>query len=776
MGDDSGARAQENIDDAKLRVTKPRTHATGWGAIKQSLLMGEEEMGAVRTMRTLLDINQAKGFDCMSCAWPDPDVKRRSPAEFCESGAKAVAEEATKARATPEFFAAHSIADLETWDDYALGKQGRITHPMLLEAGDTHYRPVTWERAFAIVKEEFAKLADPDEAVFYTSGRASNESAFTYGLLARSFGTNNLPDCSNMCHESTSIGLAQVMGVGKASVTIEDLEHADLILIAGQNPGTNAPRMLTRLENAKKNGGRIVAINPLREAGLLHFDNPQSVKGLVFRGSQIADEFLQIKLAGDQALFQALGAVLIELDGQRGGTVLDHDFIARHTSGFEEYRDHVAGLDWAEVEHATGLPQQQIRKLAGMIADAKSMIICWAMGITQHVNGVATIRDLASIAWLTGNVGRPGAGLMPVRGHSNVQGDRTVGIWEKMPPKFHEALSKEFSFTSPQEHGYDTVKALQAMKDRKVKVFVGLGGNFTRATPDTVQTEESMRGLELNVQISTKPNRSHVVHGRRSLILPCLGRTEVDLQAAGPQRVSVEDTVLNVHASHGHLPPASPHLKSEVAIVCGIAEAVLDGRPNAAQVDWSALKDDYSRIRKHIEHVVDGFQAYEEKLDVPGGFVLPHPPRDKREFPTETGKAMFTVNELEYPEIEEGTLILQTLRSHDQFNTTIYGKDDRYRGIHDARRVLMLNRKELMARDLHEGDLVDLVSVDRQGVERRVSGWRVVPYRMPSGNAAAYYPETNPLLPLEHTAKESNSPAAKDIRIRLERTRVPAGV
>ena len=410
-----------------------------------------------------------------------------------------------------------------------------------------------------------------------------------------------------------------------------------------------------------------------------------------------------------------------------------------------------------------------------MIADAKSTIVCWAMGITQHVHGVATIRDIASVAWLTGNVGRPGAGLMPVRGHSNVQGDRTVGIWEKMPAAFHDRLSAEFGFTSPKEHGYDTVKALQAMREHKVRFFMGLGGNYTRATPDTERTEASMRELDLTVQISTKPNRSHVVHGKRALILPCLGRTEVDLQASGPQRITVEDTVLAVHESHGHLEPASPHLKSEVAIICGIAEAVLEGRENTAQVDWSGLKDDYSRIRKHIEHVIDGFQAYEDKLDVPGGFVLPHPPRDTRTFPTESGKAMFTVNELEVLEIPEGRLLLQTLRAHDQFNTTIYGKDDRYRGIHDARRVIMLNRKEMAARSLAEGDVVDLVSEGFDGVERRAEGWRVVPYRMPSGNAATYFPEANVLLPLGYSAKESNSPAAKTITIRIEqRAAVPA--
>jgi molybdopterin-dependent oxidoreductase alpha subunit len=778
MGDDTTARAEQNIDDSDLRVTKPRTHATGLPAIGHSLQTGEEQMGAWRTARTFLDINQVKGFDCMSCAWPDPEPSRRSPAEFCESGAKAVAEEATKRRVSPEFFAEHAVSELEGWDDYALGQQGRITHPMLLEAGDTHYRPVSWDRAFDIVKEEIDRLVSTDEAVFYTSGRTSNEAAFAYQLFVRSLGTNNLPDCSNMCHESTTRALTQTIGIGKASVSIDDIEHADLILIAGQNPGTNAPRMLTRLENAKKHGGRIVAINPLREAGLLHFDNPQSVKGLLFRGTQLADEFCQIRLGGDQALFQALGKVLIELDEERGGAVLDHDFIEHYTDGFEAWSAQVTAVDWAEVELASGLTERQIRKVARMIADAERVINAWAMGLTQQTNAVATIRDLTSLLLATGNIGRPGAGVLPVRGHSNVQGDRTMGIWEQMPKPFHDRLDAEFGFESPKEKGLDTVESLKAMHEGHVKVFMGLGGNFAKATPDTAATEAVMRTLDLTVQVSTKLNRSHVVHGRRALILPCLGRTEVDLQASGPQRVSVEDTVSAVHGSHGHLEPASPELRSEVAIVTGIAERVLAGRPNTAQADWAAMRDDYRVIRTHISHVVPGFEAYEEKLDRPGGFVLPHAARDSRHFATNTeggkdARAQFTVNALEYPKAPEGRLLLQTLRSHDQFNTTIYGKDDRYRGIHGARKVVMVNPKDLADRGLHEGDLVDLVSEWRDGTERRAEGWRVVPYNTPRGNAAAYYPEANVLIPLESTAKESNTPVAKAIVIRIEPAAVP---
>jgi molybdopterin-dependent oxidoreductase alpha subunit len=784
MSDDT-ERAEANIDESALTVTKPKTHAVGAPAVLRSMQMSFDQMGVARTAKTLLKVNQITGFDCMGCAWPDPE-HRRHTAEFCENGAKAVAEEATTRRVPPAFFAAHPVTELEDWDDFALGKQGRLTHPMLLEAGDTHYRPVTWQRAFDVVAEELDALDSPDEAVFYTSGRTSNEAAFLYQLFVRSLGTNNLPDCSNMCHESSGAALNETVGVGKGTVTLVDIETAGLILIAGQNPGTNHPRMLSSLEKAKKQGAVIVAVNPLREAGLLHFDNPQTVHGMVFRGTDLADEFLQIKVGGDQALFQALGKALIELDehppaGRAGGpsgpgTVLDRDFIEHYTQGFEAYRSAAAALEWTDVERVSGLPEQQIRRVAKLMAESKGNIVCWAMGLTQHKHSVAMLRDVVNLLLLRGDIGKPGAGLCPVRGHSNVQGDRTVGIWEKMPDAFHDRLDAEFGFSSPRKPGLDTVDAIRGMRAGTVKVFLGMGGNFAKATPDTRATEAAMRGLRLTVQISTKLNRSHVVTGRRALILPTLGRTEQDLQASGPQRVTVEDSMSMVHASEGSLEPASPYLRSEVAIVAGLAERVLRDRPSAPQVDWAALQADYRRIRRHIEHVVPGFDAYEEKLGMPGGFVLPNGPRDHRTFETDTGKAKFTANVLEHPEVPDGRLLLQTLRAHDQYNTTIYGKDDRYRGIHGGRKVIMVNRRDLADRGLADGDLVDLVSEAADGVERRVEGWRIVAYKTPRGCAAAYYPETNVLVPLDSVADGSNTPTSKSVVIRLERAAVPAPV
>ncbi|MDH2445498.1 FdhF/YdeP family oxidoreductase [Amnibacterium sp. CER49] len=769
---DPTKRAEQDIDETKVRVSKPKTEAVGKPAVYHSLEMAVDQMGVARTAQTLLKVNQFTGFDCMGCAWPDPD-HRRHTAEFCENGAKAVAEEATTRRVPPEFFAAHPVSELATWDDFSLGKQGRITHPMLLEAGDTHYRPVTWERAFDVIAEELDALDSPDEAIFYTSGRTSNEAAFLYQLFARSLGTNNLPDCSNMCHESSGAALTETIGIGKGSVTLVDIETAGVILIAGQNPGTNHPRMLSSLERAKRQGAKIVAVNPLREAGLLHFDNPQTVKGMVFRGTDLADEFLQIRLGGDQALFQALGKVLIELDAQRGaGSVLDTDFIDHYTEGFEAYRDAMAALSWADVEAATGLQEAQIRRVAELFAVSKGNIVCWAMGLTQHKHSVAMLRDVVNVLLLRGDIGKPGAGVCPVRGHSNVQGDRTVGIWEQMPESFHEKLDAEFSFTSPREHGLDTVGAIRAMRDGTAKVFLGMGGNFAKATPDTTATEAAMRNLRLTVQISTKPNRSHVVTGRRALILPALGRTERDVQRTGNQKVTVEDSMSMVHASQGTLEPASPELRSEVAIVAGLAQRVLRDRPNTAQVDWAGLQGDYRRIRTHIEHVVPGFDAYEEKLDMPGGFVLPHGPRDHRTFATDTGKAKFTVNPLEYPKVPEGRLLLQTLRAHDQYNTTIYGKDDRYRGIHGGRKVVLVHPHDLAALGIGDGDRVDLVSEAPDG-ERRAEGWKAVAYNTPRGCAAAYYPETNVLVPLDSVAEKSNTPTSKSVVIRLEPSRIP---
>ncbi|EFQ82484.1 oxidoreductase alpha (molybdopterin) subunit [Aeromicrobium marinum DSM 15272] len=763
---DETDRQVENIDESRLEVGRPKKRAAGVPAVRHSLQMSVQQMGVKRTALTLLKVNQTDGFDCPGCAWPEHD--QRHTAEFCENGAKAVAEEATRRRVTPEFFAEHSLQDLREWDDFALGQQGRLTHPMLLEAGDTHYRPVTWERAFDVVAEELAALDTPDAATFYTSGRTSNEAAFLYQLFVRGFGTNNLPDCSNMCHESSGSALGDTIGIGKGSVSLEDVEQADVIVIAGQNPGTNHPRMLTSLEKAKAAGATIVAVNPLREAGLLNFANPQKARGVVGRGTDLADEFLQVRLGGDQALFQALAAILVEIDTASPGAALDHEFIAAHTDGLDDFLAGLATLDWATVHEATGLAEADIRRVAGILAGSRRTVICWAMGLTQHPHAVATLRDAVNLLLLQGNIGRPGAGVCPVRGHSNVQGDRTMGIWEKMPEEFLDAIDDEFGFRSPREHGLDTVDSIRAMRRGDVRVFMGLGGNFVRATPDSAATEEALASLDLTVQVSTKLNRSHVVTGRRALILPTLGRTEVDEQATGPQRVSVEDSMSAVHASVGSLEPASPHLRSEVAIIAGIAERVLAGRTDAPRVDWSALRGDYRRIRESIARVVPGFEDVERRLDRPGGFVLPHPPRDERRFETSTGRAHFTRNEVTYPVVPPGRLLLQTLRSHDQFNTTIYGRDDRYRGITGGRRVVFVHADDLAAQGLVDGDHVDLVSEFADGVERRAERFRAVAYDTPRGCAAAYYPETNVLVPLDAVAKDSNTPASKSVVIRLE--------
>ncbi|MDF9715539.1 FdhF/YdeP family oxidoreductase [Nocardioides sp. ChNu-153] len=758
-------RAVENIDESALEVGPPKERAVGVPAVARATQMAVEQMGAARTARTLALVNQTHGFDCPGCAWPE--AKHRSRAEFCENGAKAVAEEATKRRVPPEFFAAHPVAELATWDDYSLGQQGRLTQPMLLDEGATHYRPVSWEEAYDVVAQEVARLSSPDELVFYTSGRTSNEAAFCWQLLARGLGTNNLPDCSNMCHESSGSALTETIGIGKGSVSLLDVETAELVVVAGQNPGTNHPRMLSALEKTKRAGGRIVAINPLREAGLLRFDNPQKVRGVVGSGTDLADVYLQVRLGGDQALFQALGALLLEAEDAAPGTVLDHEFLADHTHGFEEYAAHLRALDWSEVETATGLPRAQIAEVADLLRESRSTVLCWAMGLTQHKHSVPTLRDAVNLLLLQGNIGKPGAGVCPVRGHSNVQGDRTMGIFERMPDEFHDALDAEFSFASPRAHGHDTVAAIEAMRDGTAKVFLGMGGNFARATPDTAVTEAALASLELTVQVSTKLNRSHVVHGRRALILPTLGRTDRDVQATGPQRVTVEDSMSAVHASEGRLEPPSEHLRSEVAIITELAERLLAGRPGAPVADWRAFREDYATIRAAVERVVPGFEDFERRIDSPGGFVLPNKPRDERGFATASGRAELTVNALEYPRVPPGRLLLQTIRSHDQYNTTIYGRDDRYRGISGGRRVVFVHPEDVRALGLADGDLVDLVSEWADG-DRRAPDFRVVPYATPRGCVAAYYPETNVLVPLGSYADTSRTPTSKSVVVRLE--------
>jgi len=742
-----------------LRIGAPKKRAAGAVAVAVSLQRALTRMGPGRTAKTLLKLNHADGFDCMSCAWPDPDTGERHLAEFCENGAKAVAEEATKSRVTPDFFATHSIDELDRRSEHWLGQQGRLTEPMVKRPGATHYEPIGWDAAFALIGTELAALDSPDEAIFYTSGRASNESAFTYQLFARAFGTNNMPDCSNMCHESTSIALQESIGIGKASVSLDDVHQAKLIILAGQNPGTNHPRMLSALEIAKKNGATILSINPLREAGLVRFQNPQTVRGLVGPGTALSDLHLPVKINGDLALFQAIGSLLVQWDA------LDHDFIDRHTTGFAAWRAHVAAVDWQVVQEATGLSRALITEAAQMLRTSHATVFCWAMGLTQHRNAVATIKEVTNLALAQGNIGKPGAGLLPVRGHSNVQGDRTMGIWERPPAHFLDALQKEFGFDPPRENGHDTVDSIRALRDGKAHVFIGLGGNFVQAVPDTDVVVPAMRSARLTVQISTTLNRSHLVCGQTALILPTKGRTEKDVQASGPQWISVEDSTCSVHASRGPLEPASPQLKSEVEIITRMAEATIGDRHG---IDWQAMRDDYRAVRAHIARVVPGCESYEVNVRRPGGFVMPHPPRDSRTFETKSGRAEFVTSPIDVLQVPEGHLALQTLRSHDQFNTTIYGFSDRYRGVEGGRKVVFVHPDDVSGLGFENGSLVDIVTRwEDDDRERCVSGFRIVEYDTPRGSAAAYYPETNPLVPLDSTALASNCPTSKSIIVSL---------
>ncbi|MFE1906179.1 FdhF/YdeP family oxidoreductase [Streptomyces gardneri] len=751
--------AGDPVQDAP-QVTPPQHAAAGLPAIGHTLRIARDQMGLGRTARTLLKVNQKDGFDCPGCAWPEED--KRHVAEFCENGAKAVAEEATLRRVTPEFFAAHPVADLATRSGYWLGQQGRITEPMLLAEGGERYEPVTWERAFAIIAEELRGLGSPDEALFYTSGRTSNEAAFLLQLFAREFGTNNLPDCSNMCHESSGSALTETIGIGKGSVSLQDLHRADLIIVAGQNPGTNHPRMLSALEKAKAAGARIISVNPLPEAGLEKFKNPQTPHGML-KGAALTDLFLQIRIGGDQALFRLLNKLVLETPG-----AVDEEFVREHTHGYEEFTAAARAADWDETLAATGLTRAEIERALEMVLASERTIVCWAMGLTQHKHSVPTIREVVNFLLLRGNIGRPGAGVCPVRGHSNVQGDRTMGIFERPAPAFLDALDKEFGIVSPRHHGFDVVRSIQALRDGEAKVFFAMGGNFVGATPDTEVTEAAMRNARLTVHVSTKLNRSHAVTGTRALILPTLGRTDKDVQKSGRQIVTVEDSMSLVHASRGNLPPASPHLLSEPAIVARMARAALGA---GSATPWEEFEADYATIRDRIARVVPGFEDFNARLAAnAGGFALPHGPRDERRFPTKTGKANFTAAPVEYPKVPEGRLLLQTLRSHDQYNTTIYGLDDRYRGIKGGRRVVLVHPEDAAAFGLADGAYTDLVSEWTDGTERRAPGFRVVHYPTSRGCAAAYYPETNVLVPLESTADVSNTPASKSVIVRLEQS------
>ncbi|MDF2443263.1 MAG: hypothetical protein JWR01_1466 [Subtercola sp.] len=754
-----------------LTVHPPEKWAVGLPAIYSASEPALIEMGPGRAFKLLTKVNQKDGFDCMSCAWPDPD--HRKVAEFCENGARAITWEATPVTVPTSFWAEHSVTDLLSKSEYWLGMQGRLVEPVYRPAGSDHYEPVSWQKAFSLIADKLKGLASPDEAAFYTSGRAANETAFVYQLFVRAFGTNNLPDCSNMCHESTGTALNETIGVGKSTIAYDDFENTDLIIIMGQNPGTNHPRMLTALEDAKKQGAKIVAVNPLPEAGLLRYKNPQTARGLLGRGTAIADQFVQIRLGGDMALLQALSKRVLEAEDRNPGTVLDHGFLAEYTQGLDALREHLAHLDEDTVLEATGLTSAEIDELAERYIASDRTIITWAMGLTQHRKSVDTLREVVNLLLLRGNIGRQGAGASPIRGHSNVQGDRTMGIWEQMPESFLDALDTEFGIQSPRAHGVDSLKGIEAMQRGEIKVWFGLGGNLVAAISDTAAAEAAMRGTEMTVQVSTKLNRSHAVIGREALILPTLGRTEVDLQQAGPQFLSVEDTVCAVHATHGAVPPVAPTLLSEVSIVTRLARAVLgDDGP----IDWESFENDYDTIRESISRVVPGFENFNADVRRKGGFVLPNGPRDSRTFNTATGKAMLTVNHLEALERPAGRLILQTMRSHDQFNTTIYSLNDRYRGIRKGRNVVFVNPDDIRELGLADGDTVDIFSEWKNEPDRELRGYRVVSYPTAKGCAAAYFPEANVLIPLDSAALESNTPVSKAIVVRLEKVGAPVGL
>jgi molybdopterin-dependent oxidoreductase alpha subunit len=754
----SGAQPEET---STLLVKPVSKVAGGIPAVLSAAKYTFGEMGVVRGTRTMLQLNQTQGIDCPGCAWPEPDSER-SHFEFCEEGAKHVADEATRKRVTPEFFKKWSVTELSQQPDHWLNQQGRITHPMWLRAGEDHYEVINWEDAFTLVANELNSLASPDEAIFYTSGRTSNEAAFLYQLFVRQFGTNNLPDCSNMCHESSGTGMKEVIGFGKGTVTLEDFDLADAIFVIGQNPGTNHPRMLTSLLQAKRRGCKIVHINPLPETGLARFKHPQEVWTWLGEGTKLADLFLQVRINGDVALLKGIMKEVLDVEERRPGQVLDREFIQQHTSGFEDFAVALKKVHWGDLLDQSGVSKVKIEDAARIFISSETVIFCWAMGLTQHKNAVANIQEIVNLMLLRGQMGKPGAGLCPVRGHSNVQGDRTMGIWEQPSQDFLARLGNEFGFDAPRRHGLDTVHAISAMHAGKAKVFFALGGNFLSATPDTEYTAEALRRCRLTAHVSTKLNRAHLITGKQALILPCLGRTEVDEQENGPQFITTENSMAVVEGWQGRLPPASEHLLSEPAVVAGLAKAVLGSR---SSVDWDGLLANYDRIRDHIEQVVPGFDDYNRRARQPGGFYLPNPIR-KLEFKTDDGRAHFTVHEMPRHDLKPGQFLMMTMRSHDQFNTTIYGLDDRYRGIQNGRRVVFLNADDIRYDGLQDGQVVDLIS-HFEGEERVARHFRIVAYSIPRRCAATYFPETNVLVPLRNFADKSNTPASKSVVISI---------
>ena len=764
--DPPGAQTPIEREPANL-APRPKT-AAGLPAIYETLRFGLREMGPVRTIKTLLSINKKKGFDCQSCAWPSPDEGRKV-AEFCENGAKAIADEATTKRLAAKFFRRHSLDDLRSRSDFWLGQQGRLMQPLIKPAGSSHYQPISWDDAFREIATELNALPTPNAAAFYTSGRTSNEAAFLYQLFVRQFGTNNLPDCSNMCHESSGTALTEVIGVGKGCVTLEDFAQADAIFIIGQNPGTNHPRMLDSLQQAKKAGAKIVSINPMPEIGNFRFKNPQDLKnplripGLLFgEGQKLSDLWLPIRINGDVAVLKGIMKEMLAEERKRPGQVFDRAFIRDFTAGFDRFVEDLETASWDDILVSSGVTRDQIRAAAKIAIDSKRIICCWAMGLTQHRNAVATIQEIMNFLLLGGNIGRPGAGPCPVRGHSNVQGDRTMGIWERMGEPFMQKLGHEFGFNPPREHGTDTVETIKQMHRGAIRVFVAMGGNFLAAAPDTEFTAKALQRCRLTVHVSTKLNRSHLITGEIALILPCLGRSEKDRQSSGEQFVTVEDSMGIINPSRGVLEPASDQLKSEPAVVAGIARATLGDRTS---IDWEGLTGDYNRIRDHIEGVVPGFENFNQRIakDI---FYLPNAARDHRKFNNEAGKALFTVHPIPRNELEAGQFILMTIRSHDQFNTHIYSLSDRYRGIYSGRRVLFMNPEDVKASGLVQGQIVDLTS-HHEGETRHAPHFQVAPYPIARGCTATYFPEGNVLVPIDSVAERSNTPTSKFVVISI---------
>ncbi len=747
---------------SNLKTKTPPTNSAGFGGLKAAITHAGKYMKVADAFKISLKMNQKGGFDCPGCAWPDPDDERSSLGEYCENGLKAMAEEAQDKTIGRAFFAKHTVDELSNLSDFEIGKSGRIAEPMFLAEGATHYKPISWENAFKKVGNHLNALDNPNEAIFYTSGRTTNEAAFLYQLFVREFGTSNLPDCSNMCHEASGSALSETLGIGKGSVTLDDLYKAELVMVIGQNPATNHPRMLTALEKTKKNGGQIIAINPLPEAGLIKFTNPQNPIKLLTGGTKLADVFVPIVINGDVAFIKALLLKLLEKE-KSTGQVFDTNFIKEFTHGYESFIEDLKHYDFDECLKLSGVSKDVFNTVFDLVLHKKKIIICWAMGLTQHENAVDNIRELVNLLLLKGSIGKAGAGTCPVRGHSNVQGDRTVGIWEAAPQAFLDKIEAKYGFKPTNKHGYSVIDAIKAMHEGKAKVFFALGGNFISAVPDTMYSAQGLANCNLTVHVSTKLNRSHLVTGKEALIFPCLGRAEKDYQKTGIQTQSVENSMGIVSSTKGILEPCSDALLSEVAVVCGIANATLKER---SKIDWLAYQDDYNLVRDDIQDVVAGFQDYNKRLKQPSGFYLPNGARE-RVFKTKTGKANFSINKLPKWKLKGDELIMMTIRSHDQFNTTIYGLNDRYRGVYNERRIIFMNREDMKIRGLKEQQIVNLKS-EFNGVIRRVNKFKIVGYDIPKNCCATYFPETNVLVPLDSYAHTAKTPASKSVIITIE--------